>query len=39
VGVVGLIGFAFKNRVFKTIEAIYKKEKYKTISAYRQTGA
>lgn len=39
VGVVGLIGFAFKNRVFKTIESIYKKEKYKTISAYRQTGA
>ena len=32
----GLIGFAFKNRVFKMIENIYKKEKYATLQAYKQ---
>lgn len=39
VAAAGLIGFLFKNRVFKTIERIYKKEKYKTIRAYRNAGA
>jgi hypothetical protein len=32
----GIIGFAFKNKVFKMIEAIYKKEKYATLHAYKQ---
>lgn len=32
----GLAGFIFKNRVFKLIEEIYKKEKYKTLKAYKQ---
>lgn len=32
----GIIGFAFKNRVFKMIEGIYKKEKYATLHAYKQ---
>ncbi len=32
----GLLGFVFKERVFKTIENIYKKEKYKTLLAYKQ---
>ncbi len=36
VTVTGLAGFAFKNSVFKNIERIYKKEKYKTLLAYRQ---
>ncbi len=33
----GILGFAFKDRVFKMIEKIYKKEKYKTLLAYKQT--
>ncbi len=33
----GVIGFAFKDVVFKKIEKIYKKEKYKTLLAYKQT--
>lgn len=32
----GIIGFAFKSVVFKKIEAVYKKEKYKTLLAYKQ---
>ena len=33
----GILGFAFKDKVFKMIEKIYKKEKYKTLLAYKQT--
>ncbi|HEA29366.1 MAG TPA: hypothetical protein ENH91_05135 [Leeuwenhoekiella sp.] len=36
VALAGLAGFAFRNWTFKKIEAIYKKEKYKTIAAYKQ---
>ncbi len=32
----GILGFAFKNLVFKKIEEIYKKEKYRTLLAYKQ---
>jgi hypothetical protein len=32
----GIIGFAFKNKVFKMIEGIYKKEKYATLHAYKE---
>ncbi len=32
----GLLGFVFKNKVFEMIEKIYKKEKYKTLLAYKQ---
>ena len=39
VGLSGLLGFVFKNRVFRMIEQIYKKEKYKTLLAYSQKGA
>jgi len=38
VGTVGAIGLAMKNRAFIFIEKIYKKEKYKTIEAYKQKG-
>ncbi|WP_149304395.1 DUF5687 family protein [Pareuzebyella sediminis] len=34
----GIAGFAFKNYVFKKIEKIYKKEKYKTLLAYKQAS-
>jgi hypothetical protein len=33
----GILGFAFKDKVFKMIEKIYKREKYKTLLAYKQT--
>lgn len=36
VALAGLLGFAFKNRAFSMIERIYKKEKYKTLLAYKQ---
>jgi len=36
VALIGLIGFSFKNKVFQLIEKIYKREKYKTIAAYKQ---
>lgn len=36
VALAGILGFAFRNRVFTQIEKIYKKEKYKTIHAYKQ---
>jgi len=32
----GVLGFAFKDKVFSKIEKIYKTEKYKTIDAYKQ---
>ena len=38
VALAGVIGFAFKGLVFKKIEQIYKKEKYKTLLAYKQTN-
>lgn len=34
----GILGFAFKNRVFSIIENLYKTEKYKTIAAYKQNN-
>ncbi len=34
----GILGFAFKNKVFTIIENIYKTEKYKTLAAYKQTN-
>ncbi|HUH46916.1 MAG TPA: DUF5687 family protein, partial [Arenibacter sp.] len=36
VAMAGIIGFTFKNKVFARIERIYKKEKYKTLVAYKQ---
>tara|TARA_R110000751_G_scaffold18016_3_gene54971 strand:+ start:8644 stop:10116 length:1473 start_codon:yes stop_codon:yes gene_type:complete len=36
VGMAGVIGFGFRNKVFAMIESIYKKEKYKTLAAYKQ---
>lgn len=36
VATAGILGFAFRNYVFKQIEKIYKKEKYATIAAYKQ---
>lgn len=32
----GILGFAFRNKVFSMIEKIYKSEKYKTLAAYKQ---
>ena len=36
VAITGLIGFAFRDKVFDMIIKIYKKEKYKTLQAYKQ---
>lgn len=36
VAVTGIIGFAFRNKVFTLIEKVYKTEKYATIEAYKQ---
>jgi len=36
VALLGLIGFAFRNKVFAIIEKIYKSEKYSTLNAYKQ---
>jgi hypothetical protein len=36
VGMAGVIGFGFRNKAFAMIESIYKKEKYKTLAAYKQ---
>lgn len=36
VALAGVLGFMFRNVVFSLIEKIYKKEKYKTIEAYKQ---
>ncbi len=38
VTIAGLLGFAFKNAVFRKIESVYKKEKYKTLKAYQQNN-
>jgi hypothetical protein len=38
VALAGIMGFAFKNIVFKKIERVYKKEKYKTLLAYKQNS-
>ena len=36
VAVAGVLGFAFRDKVFSKIEKIYKTEKYATIAAYKQ---
>jgi hypothetical protein len=36
VAAAGILGFAFRNKVFSLIEKIYKTEKYATIAAYKQ---
>jgi multisubunit Na+/H+ antiporter MnhC subunit len=36
VGILGILGLAFRNKVFSIVENIYKKEKYATIAAYKQ---
>ena len=36
VALAGIIGFAFRDRVFNMIIKIYKSEKYKTLAAYKQ---
>ena len=36
VALAGVLGFAFRNKVFAMIEKIYKTEKYATIAAYKQ---
>ncbi|MGV9002513.1 DUF5687 family protein [Flavobacterium sp.] len=36
VATAGILGFAFRNKVFTLIEKIYKSEKYATIEAYKQ---
>ncbi len=36
VALFGAAGFVFKNKAFQMIENIYKKEKYKTLLAYKQ---
>lgn len=38
VALAGVLGFMFRNAVFSIIEKVYKKEKYKTIEAYKQKG-
>tara|TARA_R110002020_G_scaffold259768_2_gene473771 strand:+ start:118616 stop:120085 length:1470 start_codon:yes stop_codon:yes gene_type:complete len=38
VAIAGVVGFAFRNMVFRKIESIYKAEKYKTLSAYKQNN-
>ena len=36
VALAGVLGFAFRNKMFSIIEKIYKTEKYATIAAYKQ---
>ncbi len=36
VALTGVLGYVFKEKVFRMIEKIYKKEKYKTLLAYSQ---
>ncbi|XHP73487.1 hypothetical protein KCTC52924_01230 [Arenibacter antarcticus] len=36
VAMAGVLGFTFKNKAFVMIEHIYKKEKYKTLAAYKE---
>ena len=38
VAAAGVLGFLFRNAVFVQIEKVYKKEKYKTIQAYKQNN-
>jgi hypothetical protein len=38
IAIVGITGFALKNKAFVFIEKIYKSEKYATIAAYKQKG-
>ncbi|MEH6408776.1 MAG: DUF5687 family protein [Leeuwenhoekiella sp.] len=38
VALAGVVGFAFRDMVFKKIEKIYKAEKYKTLAAYKQNN-
>jgi len=38
VALTGILGFAFKNKVFTIIENVYKTQKYKTLEAYKQTN-
>lgn len=38
VAIAGFLGFAFRNKMFTIIEKVYRKEKYKTIDAYKQKG-
>jgi len=38
VAIVGCVGFAFRDIVFNMIIKIYKKEKYKTLQAYKQAN-
>lgn len=35
----GVLGFALRNKMFTIIEKVYKKEKYKTLDAYKQKMA
>lgn len=36
IALLGVVGFAFRNKVFTLIEKIYKSEKYSTLNAYKQ---
>ncbi len=36
VGGAGIVGFAFRNKVFTIIEKTYKSQKYETLAAYKQ---
>ena len=36
IGIVGILGFAFRNLVFGWIEKVYQEEKYDTLAAYKQ---
>ena len=38
VALIGIMGFAFKDKAFLLIEKIYKTEKYATIAAYKQNN-
>ena len=38
VAIAGFLGFAFRDKMFTIIEKVYRKEKYKTIDAYKQKG-
>ena len=38
VALTGILGFAFRNKVFTLIEKVYKTEKYATIQAYKQNN-
>lgn len=36
VAIAGMAGFAFRNKVFRIIENVYRNEKYKTLEAYKE---